>query len=184
MSSNVQVEQIKILTRMKITGKKGEQKEQLAIEIKILNKSRTVNYNIIASIRRLFFDSVSRTLYIVLSDNEKIYQELLTKISDKIPKKMIVSTETWYPPLMTLHPGESRIVKVFVPLVIARLRFNVPPPHNIEVSNISNLKQIECIVSYDPAPLSKRPKKQVPLESWQVVRKLTAARLPEKVSNT
>jgi len=183
MSNEIIIESIKAL---KILPDRAEKENQQAeIQITVKNLSRTKNYNVFSSRRRIFYDSNTHTLVIGLSDNEKAYERILKQTTSVRESRHIISEET-FPTILTLLPGESRILKVNLPLIIKRIFVNPVNPFIVESSDISDLKKIECIVSYDSASPYKKSKKELrnfrPFESWNFAKKVTITKLGKKVS--
>jgi len=175
MSNGIKIEKIWILGS-KLPGRVIKVNQQVEIRIRLKNESRMMSYNVISSRRRLFYDTKTHTLTIGLCDNEEAYEAVRKKTSNERESKRIRMDDP-LPTILNLLPGRSTILKINLPLIIRRIFADLTNPFRIESWDISDLKKIECIVSYDSGAPHKKLNKDTgefrPFKSWNFVKKVT-----------
>ena len=146
MPDNLKIEKIEF-SSLKLDPDKKE--EYVDVDIMVKNPSNEKAFAI-SEVRRIHYDSGSDTLILGLTDDE-ILQEPPSDI------KMII--HRMLPPTVMVPPGESKVIKVSVPIVMNRLVLPPPGSEKIKVdsSNISGLKHVLTKVSFGTSPLNTKP---------------------------
>lgn len=115
-----------------------EQQSWIDIAISVKNQSLSKTLHAISKPRILRYDPDTQTLLVGFSEPE--------------PSTDIKYIHKFPPELIPILPSETKVLNVSVPMVIKDIRPSGRLTPDIVVTDVSNLKQIACRVSYSDTP--------------------------------
>ncbi len=145
MPNDIEIVDVQLTSRrapLDPTSVREEPQRWVDIVITLLNRSPDTTYHVIAELRRVQYDPVSRTLDVALREPEAVPGEMWSALRKA-------------PQTVAILPGATHILQISLPQRLTLLRSS-GLGFREEVLDLGEVERVACQVAYDPTPFYPR----------------------------